>query len=74
MKSALATMDNQKQNIELAQNVFNSTTLKYAQGLGSNQETYDAQTQLQVAQNNYYNAVYDAIIAKVNYLYAIGKL
>ena len=74
MKSALATMDNQKQNIELAQSVFNSTELKYAQGLGSNQETYDAQTQLEVAQNNYYNALYDAIIAKINYLHATGKL
>ena len=74
MKTALATIDNQKQNIQLAENVFNSTTLKYAQGLGSNQEIYDAQTQLQVAQNNYYNALYDAIIAKINYLQAVGKL
>jgi outer membrane protein len=74
MKSALATIDNQKQNIQLAESVFNSTTLKYAQGLGSNQEIYDAQTQLQVAQNNYYSALYDAIIAKINYLQAVGKL
>jgi outer membrane protein len=74
MKSALATMDNQKQNIQLAAQVFNSTQLKYAQGLGSNQEMYDAQTQLEVAQNNYYNALYDAIIAKINYLQAVGKL
>lgn len=74
MKSAIATMDNQKQNIQLAQSVFNSTQLKYAQGLGSNQEIYESQTQLQVAQNNYYNSVYDAIIAKINYLQATGKL
>jgi outer membrane protein len=74
MKSALATMDNQKQNIQLAQQVFNSTRLKYDQGLGSNQEIYDAQTQLEVAQNNYYGALYDAIIAKINYLQAVGKL
>jgi len=74
MKSALATMDNQKSNIQLAEQVYNSTQLKYEQGLGSNQETYDAQTQLEVAQNNYYNALYDAIIAKINYLQAVGKL
>jgi outer membrane protein len=74
MKTALATIDNQKQNIQLAGNVFNSTQLKYAQGLGSSQEIYDAQTQLEVAQNNYYNALYDAIIAKINYLQAVGKL
>ena len=74
MKSALATIDNQKQNIQLAQSVYDATKLKYEQGLGNNQETYDAQTQLEVAQNNYYSALYDAIIAKINYLQATGKL
>ncbi|MEI9935405.1 MAG: TolC family protein [Ferruginibacter sp.] len=74
MKSALATIDNQKQNIQLAGQVYNSTRLKYEQGLGSNQEMYDAQTQLIVAQNNYYSALYDAIVAKINYLQATGKL
>lgn len=74
MKSALATIANQKQNIELAQQVFNSTKLKYDQGLGSNLEINDAQTQLLIAQNNYYSALYDAIIAKINYLQAVGKL
>lgn len=74
MRSALATIDNQKQNTALAEQVFNSTRLKYNQGLGSNQEMYDAQTQLEVAQNNYYNALYNAIIAKIDFLRATGKL
>ncbi|UAY52186.1 TolC family protein [Ferruginibacter albus] len=74
MKTALATIDNQKQNIQLAESVFKSTQLKYAQGLGSNQEMYDAQTQLEIAQNNYYSSLYDAIVAKISYLQAVGKL
>ena len=74
MKSALATIDNQKQNIQLAEQVFNSTRLKYSQGVGSNQEIYDAQTQLEIAQNNYYNALYNAIVAKIDFLKATGKL
>jgi outer membrane protein len=73
-KSALLTADAQKQNIELAENVFNTTRKKYDQGLGSNQEIYTAQTELKVAQNNYYSALYDAITAKVDYLKAVGKL
>ncbi len=73
-KSALITMDSQKKNIELAQQVYNSTKLKYEQGLGSNQEINTAQTDLVTAQNNYYNSLYDAIIAKINYLQAAGKL
>ena len=74
MKSAIITMDVQKQNIKLAEEVFNTTKLKYDQGLGSNQEIYTAQTELRVAQNNYYSAIYDAITAKIDYLKAVGKL
>ena len=74
MKSALLTMDAQKKNIDLAQQVYNSTKLKYEQGLGSNQEISTAQADLVTAQNNYYSSLYDAIIAKIDYLKAAGKL
>jgi Outer membrane protein len=74
MRSALVTMDAQKKNIELAERVYSSTKLKYEQGLGSNQEIYNAQTELKVAQNNYYSSLYDAISAKIDYLKAAGKL
>ena len=72
--SSLVTVDQQRQNMELAEKVYNSTKLKYEQGLGSNQEIYNAQTELRIAQNNYYSAMYDAIIAKIDFLKAIGKL
>jgi hypothetical protein len=39
-----------------------------------NQEIYNAQTELKVAQNNYYGSLYDAISAKIDYLKATGKL
>jgi outer membrane protein len=74
MKSALATIDNQKQNVTLAEKVYNSTKKKYESGLGSNQEIYTAQTELKVAQTNYYAALYDAVIAKIDYLKAVGRL
>jgi outer membrane protein TolC len=74
MKSAILTMDAQKKNIDLAQQVYNSTKLKYEQGVGSNQEISTAQADLVTAQNNYYSALYDAIIAKIDYLTATGKL
>jgi len=74
MTSALETIDNQKQNVSLAEKVYNSTKLKYEQGLGDNQEIYTAQAELKVAQNNYYGALYDAIVAKIDYLKATGKL
>ena len=74
MKTALLTMDNQKQNIELAEKVYTTTKKKYEQGLGNNQEIYFAETELKVAQTNYYNSLYDAINAKIDYLKAVGKL
>lgn len=74
MSSSIITMDAQKKNMELAEKVYNTTKLKYQQGLGSNQEIYTAQTELKVAQNNYYGALYDAIIAKIDFLKATGKL
>ena len=73
-KSALLTIDIQKKNVDLAQNVYNSTKLKYEQGVGSNQEINQSQADLVTAQNTYYNSLYNAIIAKINYLQAAGKL
>ncbi len=74
MASALATINQQKKNMDLAEKVYNTTKIKYEQGLGSNQEIYTAQAELRVAQNNYYASFYDAVIAKINYQKATGKL
>ena len=74
MKSALLTMDSQKKNIFLAEQVYKTTKLKYEQGLGNNQEIYNAQTELKVSQNNYFSSLYDAINARIDYLRAVGKL
>ena len=74
MKNALLTIDNQKQNVTLAEKVYNASKKKYEAGLGNNQEIYNANAELKVSQNNYYSALYDAIIAKVDYLKATGKL
>ena len=74
MKNALATMASQKQNIQLAEQVYKTTKLKYEQGLGNNQEIYNAQAELKIAQDNYYGSLYDAINARIDYLKAVGKL
>ena len=71
--SALLTMDEQKKNMALAEQVYNQTKLKYEQGLGSNLEVTNAETDMITAQNNYFSAVYDAIIARIDYLNAIGN-
>ena len=72
--NALLTLDEQKKNMALAEQVYNQTKLKYEQGLGSNLEITNAETDMITSQNNYFSAVYDAIIARIDYLKAIGKL
>lgn len=74
LRSALAAMDFQSKNRSLAEEVFIQTQKKYEQGLGSNQEITTAQTEFKTAETNYFNSLYSAIIAKVDYLKAIGKL
>jgi outer membrane protein len=72
--SALATLDFQKKNMDLAQKVYNQTRKKFEQGLGSNTEITTAFADERTAQANYFNALYSAIAARVDYLNAIGKL
>jgi outer membrane protein TolC len=73
-RSSLATMDYQKKNMQLAENVYDQTKKKFEIGTGSNTEITSAQTDLVTAQTNYINALYTAIIARVDYLKATGKL
>lgn len=67
LQNSAATLNSQKENMELAQNVFDVSKKKYDQGLGSNLEVINAQTALKEAQTNYFNALYDAVIAKVEF-------
>jgi outer membrane protein len=71
---AIATMDFQKKNMELAEKIYNQTKKKYEIGTGSATEINTAQLDLKTAQTNYISALYEAIIAKVDFLKATGKL
>ncbi len=73
-RTAIATMDFQKKNMELAEKVYNQTKKKYEIGTGSQMEINTAQTDMKTAQTNYITALYDAIIAKVDFMKATGKL
>jgi outer membrane protein TolC len=71
---AIAAMDYQKTNMALAEQVYNQTKKKYEIGTGSSTEINTAQLDLKTAQTNYVQALYDAIIAKVDFMKATGKL
>ena len=73
-ENAFVSLQTQKRNMELAQHVFDVAQKKYEQGVGSNLEITTAQTSLKEAQTNYYNSVYDMLVAKIDYQKAIGTL
>ena len=72
--SAITAMDYQKKNMQLAEKVYGQTKKKYEIGTGSATEINLAQVDMKTAQTNYITALYDAIIAKVDFLKATGKL
>ena len=72
--SSVATVQFQKKNMTLAETVYAQTKKKFETGTGSNTEISAAQADLVSAQNNYMNALYSALIAKVDLLKATGKL
>ncbi|HEY9490200.1 MAG TPA: TolC family protein [Chryseosolibacter sp.] len=72
--NAIKSLESQRENSTLAGNVARVTKIKYEQGVGSNLEVVDAESALKEAQINYYNALYDALIAKVDLDKAYGKL
>lgn len=72
--NAYAGLLSQKKNMELAQHVVEVAQKKYQGGVGSNLEIVTAETSLKEAQTNYYNAVYDMLVAKIDYQKAVGTL
>lgn len=72
--TAITSLNYQKSNIDLATLVYDQTKKKYEIGTGSQTEINAAQGDLQMAQTNYINAIYNAITARVDYLRATGRL
>jgi outer membrane protein TolC len=73
-RNAITGMDVQERNLELALKVYNTTKRKYEQGLGSSFEVLQTEQSYEDAQSNYFQALYDAVVAKIAYTRALGRL
>lgn len=62
----------QKQNLELAQEIYNKANIKYQEGVGSSLEIVQAENDLKSSQTNYLNALYDLVISKIDLKKATG--
>ncbi|WP_304067162.1 TolC family protein [Pedobacter glucosidilyticus] len=73
-RNSIASLNNQRANLNLANEILRVSKIKYEQGVGSSIEVTQAQTSLKEAENNYINALYDALVNKVNLDKASGKI
>jgi len=73
-RNNLLTLQSQEQNMQLAQEVYTTTQVKYREGVGSSLEMSTAENDLLTAQKNYFDALYNTIVAKIDYMKAYGKL
>lgn len=72
--NSIQSLNNQKRNQELANEVLRVSKIKYQQGVGSSIEVTQAQAALETADNQYIQSLYDAVINKVNLDKAYGKI
>ncbi len=72
--NALSKLAVQEENLELATSIFEISQKKYEEGVGSNLEVVEANTALIEAQTNYYNALFEAIVARVDLSRALGRI
>lgn len=65
--------DNQLSNLELAERIYETTLIKYKEGVGNSLEIIQAEQSLYDTQRNYLNALYDYVKAGLDLKYALGK-
>ena len=64
----------QKKNLDLAQDIYNRTELKFKNGLTSSLELTIAQRDLETARASYLNTMYDYFVAQLDLRKALGDL
>lgn len=74
INNSIITIENQKENAQLAQNVLKNTKNNYIQGLASLTDLLDAENAFTEAQNNYTFAILDYKLAEIQLIKSKGEL
>ncbi|MDX1406960.1 MAG: TolC family protein [Saprospiraceae bacterium] len=72
--NASETVSARRRAMELAQRIYDTTQIKYREGVGSSIELTQAEAELYRTQTTYINALYDLIVAKTDLDIALGKI
>ena len=74
LRNSIITLNNQKVNVALAEEVYANTQNNYTQGLAPLTDMLDAENSLTKAQNNYTSALLDYRLAEIQLIKAQGNL
>lgn len=74
LKNSMLQVQSQKRNLELSNSVLDLAQRKYKEGVGSNLEVTNAQTELLRSQNNYFSALLEVANAEADLRKALGLL
>jgi len=72
-QNAMSDLEVQQKNIELAQKIYNTTLIKYREGVGSSLELNSAESTLYQAQGSYIGALYNVLNTKTSLNKALGN-
>jgi outer membrane protein TolC len=72
--NAIDNIRNEKDNMDLAESVYESTRMAFRQGTGSSLELVQAESSFREAQSNYYSKLLDLYIARIELEKSKGNL
>jgi len=73
-RNALRNVDNLQASLDLAEQIYETTQIKFREGVGSSVEVSQAEADLYAAQGNYITALYDLLVARTDLEVALGTL
>jgi outer membrane protein TolC len=71
--NARKNVETTKNSLDLAQKIYNTTQIKFKEGVGSSLEVAQAEREMYAAQANYTNALYDLLSTKTDLDKALGR-
>lgn len=72
-QNAVKITENRKKAVDINQNIYNKTLIKFKEGVGSSVEVTQAESSLYQAQGAYTNALYDLLSSNIELQTALGK-
>ena len=73
-KGNLTNLLAQKENVDLAREVYDVIQLQYKSGIKTYLEVVTSETDLRLARINYYNSLYQVLASKIDVQKALGQM